>query len=90
MSCICWISYGFFIKDINVVILNTIGLFLAIIQFYIYFFYKNKYPHLSKKSPTLSIENISSENNKNEERVIHINEKINKIIKEKPVKIITN
>lgn len=85
LSCICWVSYGFFINDFNVVIPNAIGLILALIQFYVYFFYKKKYPNLSQRTSSLGIENISSENNKKD----HIHENLDNIIKVKPVKIVT-
>ena len=89
LSCIFWVLYGFSINDLHVVIPNSIGLILAIIQFYVYYYYKKKYPNLSKNSPTIGIENSFSGGNSTESTTMNIDENLQKKIKEKPVKIIT-
>ena len=89
LSCICWVLYGFFINDFHVVIPNATGILLAFIQFFVYSFYKKKYPNISQKSPTIDIESTSLEESKNEATIIKIDEESQKTVKEKSVKIET-
>lgn len=89
LSCICWVLYGFFINDFHVIIPNAIGLILALVQFYVYSYYKKTYPHFVENSSTIGIENTFSEGNKNEENTNDIDEKEEKKIKEKPIQIIS-
>ena len=91
LSCICWVTYGIFINDFNVVIPNATGIILALIQFFVYTIYKIKYHNYSQGSSTLGVETTSSslEEYKNEGITIKINEENQKNLKVKPVKIIT-
>ena len=88
LSCICWILYGFLKEDINVVIPNTIGLILALVQFYVYSFYKIKYQKIIEQSPTNTIDvekNIlkgNKDNDSNDKK-----KKKNQGIVQKPIKI---
>ena len=39
---LCWLLFGIYQKDLNIIIPNSIGLFLAIFQVMVYFIYYNK------------------------------------------------
>ena len=85
----CWVIYGVFITDLNVIIPNIIGFVLAIVQISIYFNYKIRYPTLGEKQFTSTIGIEKNENEKNikeESDTIKIDEDLSKE-KEKPVKI---
>ena len=73
-SGICWVIYGFYIYDINVIIPNAVGIILGIIQFYVFFYYKKYYPNLEDGNNTIHFDN--SENKEDVE--IIINEKNSK------------
>ena len=87
LSCICWILYGFFRDDFNVVIPNSTGLILALVQFYVYSFYKKKYRKIPESISSVDIENNILKGNKNEVSSIHVDEKSQDIMKEKPIDI---
>ena len=74
LSGICWVLYGFYIEDINVVIPNTVGIILGIIQFYVFFYYKKYYPNLYVSNDIINIDNSFPEDNKEDVAII-INEK---------------
>lgn len=89
LSCIFSVLYGFFIKDIYVVIIYSLGILLALVQFYVYSYYKRKNKNFDENNSTIDFENYSDEYKK-DVNSINIDEKINEKLKEKPVKIILN
>ena len=88
----CWVTYGVFIRDIYVILPNTIGILLAIIQIIVYTNYKRKYPSIGEKefNSTIGIENTGNdEGKKDESTIIKVDENSQNNAKEKPVKIIS-
>ena len=90
VSTSCWVTYGVFITDLNVIIPNIIGLVLAIIQIVIYYNYKKKFPTIGEKefTSTIGIESTENEKDKKEPTAIKIDDDIQSKEEEKPVKII--
>jgi len=86
----CWTAYGVYLSNINVIIPNTVGIILAIVQIIVYYNFKSKYPAIGDKdfTSTIGIENTGFEEGKKDEgTTIKIDEDI-KTSKEKPVKIV--
>ena len=77
----CWVIYGFYIKDIHVIIPNTVGIILGITQFYVYFHYKKYSFNLKEinKNKNIHVENSNSEIDIKEDVAIIINEQNSKI-----------
>ena len=89
LSCICWVLYGFFINDIYVIVSSSIGIILALVQFYVYSYYKKKNNNFEDNNSTIDFDNNSDEYKK-EVNSINTEEKINEKLKVRPVKIILN
>ena len=89
LSCIFWVLYGFFINDIYVIVSSSIGIILALVQFYVYSYYKKKNNNFEDINSTIDFDNNSDEYKK-EVNSINIEEKINEKLKVRPVKIILN
>lgn len=86
----CWIIYGFLFKNIYIVLPNSVGLVLAIIQIIVYFNYKRKFTGVGEKdSSTIGIESSGDEGKKDDSTNIQIDETTPSNTKEKPVKIIS-
>ncbi len=68
VSTSCWVVYGIFITDINVIFPNFIGLILAIIQIVIFQNYKKKYHGIGEKDSTSTIGIESTENDKDKRK----------------------
>ena len=86
----CWTAYGVYLTNINVIIPNSVGIILAIVQIIVYLNYKRKYPAIGDKefTSTIGIENTGFEEGKKDEgNTIKIEEDIQNS-KEKPVKIV--
>ncbi len=56
----CWVIYGFLFKNIYVILPNSVGILLAIIQIIVYFKYKRKFNREREKDFSSTIENESS------------------------------
>ena len=82
-SGICWVIYGFYIENIFVIIPNTIGIILGIIQFYVFFYYKKYYSNLYLSNNTIHIDNSleESDNKEDIEIIIKKNNSKNKTFK---------
>ena len=82
----CWVAYGIFITDINVIFPNIIGLILAIIQIVIFQNYKKKYLGIGERdsTSTIGIESTESDKDKKEDTTIKGTEEQNDI-EAKPV-----
>lgn len=89
----CWVVYGIFMTDINVIFPNFIGIILALLQIIIFTRYKKKYTTIDEKEPTSTIGIESNENdnekNKKEDITIKDEEEKQSNIKAKPVKIVS-
>lgn len=87
----CWVAYGIFILDINVMIPNFLGFILAIVQIVIFYSYKKKYPGIGEReSVTIGIESTENEKDKKEENSnIKEDEDNSSDVKEMPVKIVS-
>ena len=82
----CWVAYGIFITDINVIFPNIIGLVLAIIQVVIFQKYKKKYLGIGERdsTSTIGIESTENDKDKKEDTTIKGTEEQNDI-EAKPV-----
>ena len=82
-SGICWVIYGFYIENIFVIIPNTVGIILGIIQFYVFFYYKKYYSNLYLSNNTIHIDNSleESDNKEDIEIIIKDNNSKNKTFK---------
>ncbi len=78
-STICWVIYGVFLTDINIILPNFIGIILATTQIVIFLRYKRNYPGIGEKENTATIDIEGNENEKEEKE----NEKDKKKEKEK-------
>ena len=86
----CWTAYGIYLTNVNVIIPNTVGIILAIVQIMVYLNFKRKYPAIGEKefTSTIGIESTGIEDGKKDEGTsINIGEDIQNS-KEKPVKIV--
>ena len=71
ISSICWVIYGFTIKNIHVIFPNTIGIILGITQYYVYFYYKSHhFKRISENNKTITIDNSEIENEHKEDVAI--------------------
>jgi solute carrier family 50 protein (sugar transporter) len=75
-SGICWVIYGFYIKNIYVILPNMVGIILGITQFYVFFYYKKNYSNLYiSNNNTIHIDNSFAEPDNKEDVEIIIKEK---------------
>ena len=76
-SGICWVIYGFYIKNIYVILPNMVGIILGITQFYVFFYYKKNYYNLyiSNNNNTININNFFGEPDNKEDVEIIIKDK---------------
>lgn len=89
ISTSCWICYGIFIGDIYVILPNIFGVILAVIQIYVYIYYKRKYPNIKPKvESTIDYENSGNyEGKKEESTIMKIDVDNHNNLNEKPVEI---
>ena len=88
-----WTVYGALILENLLVYPHVINIILCLIQLYIYYSYKKKYPSIEEKdnnNDTIGIESNSNEEGKNDDFKIKGFEEENSNIKNRPVKIVEN
>ena len=84
-----WTVYGVLILENLLVYPHVINIILCLIQLYIYYSYKKKYPSIEEKvNNTIGIESNANEEGKNEDVKIKGVEEENANIKNKPVEIV--
>ena len=91
-ACATWITYGIFISDFYLICPHVAGVILSLVQMVVFYNYKRKYPAIGERdfSSTIGIEKTGTEETKNEETSIKIDDEEGQSkVKEKPVKIVS-
>lgn len=98
LNSIIWVCNGLSIKDFYIIIPNSLGVLISLVQIIVYLKYQSKYPcfveenNYTDTTPNIStivIEKTGNEDKKEDEAVIKIGDEDQSNIKEKPVKIIS-
>ena len=87
----CWAVYGVMILENLLAYPHLVNIILCLIQLYLYYIYKKKYPSIEEKpvsNNSIGLENNGNEEGNLEETKIKGDEEKQAIIKERPVKIV--